>query len=590
MGTHTRDQVTAPQTVAALLGQTIRRHPERPALRFTDAGADRSLTWLEVGLLVVEAGRWLVDLGRPSPVTIVAPPSPASWVLELAGLIAGCSINVVYDDAPADELERALGIVMPGLLAVDATTGARVSVAATRGGHGAPIVGIDELFASWSEGARTETRRHGVSGFEAASVIDALGVLSLNGEQRHAPALLLQSTGTTGPAKVIELPSRSLLAATWALRSAVAHRHPRFLALLPSGHISHQLIDLLVATLLAGEVVFGGGIATVVPDLRSTRPTVLFGSPLIYREVKAEVRRSLASSGLGRWLSRRIDAATQLYLERGVIERGTAPLAGRLVGRKVARSLGLDRAQDLFSGTSPLDAETHAFFAALGWFVRNTYGLSECGGAATISRRDRMVVAELGEPVEGTELCRSADGQLLLRGPSQMTGFLGGPRLATDGWLATGDLVAWTANNSLTFVGRRSTQVQAPGGPTTLDALEAAVEAAHPGTQAVVDHDEDGLTLLVFPAPCPDDLQASAGASAVTPAALARFVRSRAVADGFQLVHALGVGTSPLAAERGEIGPTGKVRRWRVGANWSHVLAPADRSSVDPRAEFANAR
>jgi long-chain acyl-CoA synthetase len=267
-------------------------------------------------------------------------------------------------------------------------------------------------------------------------------------------------------------------------------------------------------------------------------------------------------------------------------------MAGRLVGRKVARSLGLDRAQDLFSGTSPLDPETHDFFGALGWFVRNTYGLSESGGAATISRRDRMAVAELGEPVEGMELYRDADGQLLLRGPSVMTGFLDRPRLSPGGWLATGDLVAWKADNSLVFTGRRYVQVRGPSGATTLEAIEDAVEAAHRGSQAVVDHSDDGLTLLVFPAKCPGDRRGGTASSipSVTPATLARFVRSRPVAEGFNLIRAVGVGTAPLAAERGEIGPTGKVRRWRVGLNWSHVLEPADRVSVDHHVTLADAR
>ena len=33
-----------------------------------------------------------------------------------------------------------------------------------------------------------------------------------------------------------------------------------------------------------------------------------------------------------------------------------------------------------------VDANLHAFLGTLGWFVRNTYGLSESGGAASLYR------------------------------------------------------------------------------------------------------------------------------------------------------------------------------------------------------------
>src|SRR3712207_6983284 len=55
-------------------------------------------------------------------------------------------------------------------------------------------------------------------------------------------------------------------------------------------------------------------------------------------------------------------------------------------------------------------APLHAWFAALGWFVRNTYGLTECGGAATVSGSERMAPGELGAVVEGMDLRLGVDG------------------------------------------------------------------------------------------------------------------------------------------------------------------------------------
>jgi long-chain acyl-CoA synthetase len=327
--------------------------------------------------------------------------------------------------------------------------------------------------------------------------------------------------------------------------------------------VSHQLINVFAATLLGGEVCFGGGggigrdAEDLVADLRRCRPTVLFGSPLIFAGVIDEARRTLQRRALGRALWRRLERQAGRTVASGMIVRGREPLLGRLIGRQLRKALGLQEVREIFSGTSPLDAGLHAFLGTLGWFVRNTYGLSESGGAATISAGDRMVPGELGAPVEGVDLEVDWEGQLWLRGPSMMRGYVGGPLLDAGDWLATGDLVGPDRRGALCFHTRASSLVHTGDGLTSLDAIEKTAARTFPGTTAVaVAAGEDSVDLYVFS----DDPTPSLSGRAILGAPGLDCVRRAAVVTG-----------SPSPA-RFEIGPTGKARRWMIERHWQERL------------------
>lgn len=563
-----------PQTIKALLVRAVRLHPERPAMRFRQTDGWHSLTWLEVGLLVSEAGRWLENLDRPERLSLVAPASAPHTVLELAALLCGCDVNPIYDDADPEEVRRVLDLVTPSLVATAASTREAVDQAQLGRPAAATVVDLDEVFALWRDNAAARRVHGSLAAIDTRSVIEQLSRLGDAGEQRGGGSVFLQSTGTTGPAKVIEIRAAALLHGAWAVRDVVRHPHPRYLAFLPSGHISHQLINIFAATLLAGEVCYGDGVTTLLDDLAAIRPTVLFGSPLLYGGIRDQLHAKLAGSAVGRLLWRRLQVEMSASLDSGVIVRGGESTLGRIMGRKVARSLGLHLALgDLFSGTSPLDPELHAFFGVIGWYVRNTYGVTECGGAATISGRDRMAVGDLGAPVEGISIRLDSGGQVHLAGPSLMNGYVGAPPLVNGTWFATGDLVTRTAEGALQFTGRITSTVECDGVATTLDAIEKAVEEAHPGFAAVVAPGEAGGYDLLVLRP-PEDLMRVGDRPTLPTATNVARVVAAARGIGLGVIAAVGVVDEALSPQRGEIGPTGKIRRWRVHDNWRAALVP----------------
>src|SRR5205823_4224895 len=159
---------------------------------------------------------------------------------------SGWSINPVYCDAAPGEIERVLAAVQPRVIAVDQPA-AHPQV---REAAGVEVADLAELFADWRPAARSGVDAT-VAALQAASAPDRPP--SCEPAPDEAPALLLQSSGTTGPAQVIQLPVTAMLQAAWAVRRVV-DPHPRFLAFLPAAHVSHQLINVFAATLLGGEV------------------------------------------------------------------------------------------------------------------------------------------------------------------------------------------------------------------------------------------------------------------------------------------------------------------------------------------------
>jgi long-subunit acyl-CoA synthetase (AMP-forming) len=195
----------------------------------------------------------------------------------------------------------------------------------------------------------------------------------------------------------------------------------------------------------------------------------------------------------------------------------------------------------------------------MGWFVRNTYGVSECGGAATISNRTAMVPGELGGTVEGMTVDITDDGEVLLAGTSMMRGYVGSPPLAPGEPFATGDLVS-RHREALRFECRRSRLVSIGGERINLDHLERSAAAALPAANVVIVPVDGALSLYAF------------GVS-VTADDLRSMLASPPVAAFRAVVLAAVIGRG-LDGANGEIGPTGKVRRWRVHELWADHLAP----------------
>lgn len=123
-----------------------------------------------------------------------------------------------------------------------------------------------------------------------------------------------------------------------------------------------------------------------------------------------------------------------------------------------------------------------------GWPLALTYGLTEA--TSQVATAPPALTARkpgtVGKPLDGVELRVAGDGEMLVRGPTVVSSYVGVEDRAVvgpDGWLHTGDLGRLDEDGDLWVTGRRIDRIVSGG--VTVDAVE--VEEAIRGFGAVRD-------------------------------------------------------------------------------------------------------
>ncbi len=207
----------------------------------------------------------------------------------------------------------------------------------------------------------------------------------------------------------------------------------------------------------------------------------------------------------------------------------------------------------LSAGAPLADALCRRAEERLGCEVRQGYGLTEASFSTIDAPPAPRTIGSVGRPVAGVEVRLAADGEVEVRGPHRMLGYLDDAAATAsavdgDGWLRTGDVGRLDGEGRLWIVDRTKDLVIRGGNNVYPAEVEAAL-AAHPAVAdvAVVGRPDEyfGEELVAV-------VVVRAGHT-ITPAELADFARARIAATKvpreFAFVDAL-----PL-------GPSGKVQK-----------------------------
>jgi malonyl-CoA/methylmalonyl-CoA synthetase len=259
-----------------------------------------------------------------------------------------------------------------------------------------------------------------------------------------APALIVYTSGTTGPPKGAVLSRAAVAANLDALADAWAWTEEDVLAhALPLFHVHGLVLGVL------GVLRRGGSLhhlrvldARALADAVDDGATMVFGVPTQYHRL-----------------------ADQLEAD---------PDAAATIGR----------ARLLVSGSAALTAVDHArLLRATGLAVRERYGLTETLILTAARADEDPEPGTVGRPLPGTEVrlaslpAEAADasetaddlGAVEVRGPGLFDGYLNRADATAaahtpDGWFITGDIGRWTASGALAIVGRRATDLIKSGG------------------------------------------------------------------------------------------------------------------------------
>ncbi|MGY1501152.1 acyl-CoA synthetase [Streptomyces sp. QTS52] len=392
---------------------------ERPALRF----GDRSLTYAE---LAVSAGALAGRIsGAGGPVAVWATPTLETAVGVVAALLAGVPAVPLNPKSGESELGHILKDSSPALV----LTAPGDQLPAALGTLRRIDVDVD---------VRTSAGAPGTT-YEPAP---------------ETPALIVYTSGTTGPPKGAVIPHRAVAATLdaladawqWTAEDVLVHGLPLF-------HVHGLILGIL------GPLRRGG----------SVRHLGRFGTEGVTRELN--------------------DGATMLFGVPTMYHRIAEALPG---DPELAEALG--RARLLVSGSAALPVHDHErITATTGRQVVERYGMTEtlmlCSSRWTPPDPRPGVRADgepragtVGVPLPGVELRLVEEdgapitaydgetvGEIQVRGPNLFTEYLNRPdataaAFTADGWFRTGDMAVRDPDGYVRIVGRKATDLIKSGG------------------------------------------------------------------------------------------------------------------------------
>ena len=278
-------------------------------------------------------------------------------------------------------------------------------------------------------------------------------------------AAILYTSGTTSDPKGVVLTHGNLLAeATSVFQVITVTEDDCVLGVLPLFHALAQMANLLLPFTVGARVVFLEtlGASELLQALRERRVTLFACVPQFFYLIHERVQRQVAARS---WPAR--------VMFRGLLSlnanlRAVGINLGPVFFRPVHQTLG-PRVRFLVTGGSRFDVNVGQDFWRLGFNLLQAYGLTECSGAATLTRPGEAWNGSVGRPLPGVEIkilprdeetgAVAADGEVLIRGPIVMEGYYNRPEVNAevlpDNWLHTGDLGHLDPRGNLYITGRK---------------------------------------------------------------------------------------------------------------------------------------
>ncbi|MFE7856830.1 acyl-CoA synthetase [Streptomyces sp. NPDC057403] len=428
---------------------------ERVALRF----GERSLTY---GGLAAAAGALGERIRGADRVAVWATPALETAVAVVAALEAGVAAVPLNPRSGGKELEHILSDSRPALL-----------LAAPGDEPPAPVSGLPRVDVE-----------------VIGSAVPAPAA-SVTGED---PALVVYTSGTTGPPKGAVIPRRAIAGTLDALADAWQWTGDDVLVHgLPLFHVHGLVLGILGPLRRGGSVRHLGRFSTEgVTRALGAGATMLFGVPTMYHRIAQALPRE----------------------------------------PELAAALG--RARLLVSGSAALPVHDHErIAAATGRRVIERYGMTETLMNTSVRADGEPRAGTVGVPLPGVELrlveedgtpVASYDGETVgeiqVRGPNLFTGYLNRPdateaAFTADGFFRTGDMAVRESDGYVRIVGRKATDLIKSGGyKIGAGEIENAL-LEHPGVReaAVTGEPDADLGERIVAWVVPEDAEAPPGAA-----------------------------------------------------------------------------
>jgi len=256
----------------------------------------------------------------------------------------------------------------------------------------------------------------------------------------EALATIIYTSGTTGMPKGVMHSFRNLAAVGELTgRMYESGSQDRMLSYLPLAHCAERAAVQTNQLYRGFRVYFANSLETFGEDLQRARPTLFFAVPRIWLKLQQRVLEKIPA--------KKLDFLLRL------------PLISHFIRKKLTGALGMDQLNIAISGAAPLSTHLIDWYGRLGVTILEGYAMSENFAYSHASKQGEGRIGYVGS-TNPHVVCKIADsGEILVKSPTNMTGYYKEPELSVeaidpDGFLHTGDKGEIDSEGRLKITGR----------------------------------------------------------------------------------------------------------------------------------------
>jgi long-chain acyl-CoA synthetase len=328
-------------------------------------------------------------------------------------------------------------------------------------------------------------------------------------------------------------------------------------------------------------------VAHVAELLPKLSPTFFAGVPRLYEKIYAKIHEKVASAPpikqkLFRWAvetGKQASAKSLSHQDPGVALKLQHWLADFLVLSEVRKAFG-GKIRYCASGGAPLPFFANEFFHSIGIPILEGYGLSETSPIISLNFPGAIRLGTVGRVLENLEVRIAEDGEIIVRGPSIMSGYWKKPEATKEvfdkeGFFHTGDIGKFDEDGFLAITDRKKDLIITAGGKNVAPApIESELKRMTLIDNAVVIGDRRPYLVAIF-SPNLEELTRFAKEHALGSTDPTTLTTHPKVLDvlqkhvdavnknlaRFEQIKRFSVLPEPLTMERGHLTPTLKVKR-----------------------------
>jgi len=418
---------------SALFNQRLEKHANKILFTVMEPGSQKDYTWQQTGELVQKYARLLLALlgseSKLKSIAFLCKNSLDMALLDLACLTTGIENVMIPANSVQVHIEYILNYTKPKVLIVSDVELLNNILPMFAKFDFLDSILLLENGNQYPEGVYTLS--------QVPELIDGVDQEMVqkytNQKSVQDRATIMFTSGTTGNPKGIMFSYQNIVFKRFARAMAIPEigEDDVYLSYLPLYHTFGRWLELTGSIFWCARYVFmeNPSAEAMLDNMKRIKPSIFISIPKKWYQ-----------------LYERIQSEVDIFKD----DEGTI--------RSAVKKLTGGRLHWGLSAAGHLDVEVFEFFQRNGIELMSGFGMTEATGGITMTPPGGYRPKSLGKALPGVELKFLDDGELIIRGPYVMMGYVNPEEAETnmeDGWLATGDIMKVDTDNYIRIIDRK---------------------------------------------------------------------------------------------------------------------------------------